>query len=84
MDKKIENIKFEYVKGVKQDDAREHNATRNINIWFEPFIKEINEQKAIITVSFDKDLDSLLFENISNDLREKLNDEFNRYRLQKY
>jgi hypothetical protein len=84
MDKKIKRIKFEYLENVRKDENREVATTNNINMWFRPFVDEINKEKGEIVVTFDTDLDALEFKNMSEDLRKRANEEFGRYRVEKF
>jgi hypothetical protein len=77
---RIENIVFKYAEGLRKNIDNESNAAFNINRWFSPLIKEINEQKGIVEYTFGEDLNHIQFKNMDDDLKKRVKKEFDRYR----
>lgn len=80
---RLRRFAFIYSKGVRKDINKEVMFRNNANMWFSPFIKEMNMQKVKIVVTFVSDLvNKFSFENITLDLKKKVIDYYNQFRTE--
>ena len=84
--KKIERLRrfsFLYAKGVRKDINKESMFRVNANMWFSPFIKEMDTQRVKIAVTFLSELENKFsFENITYDLKRKAIAYYNSFRTE--
>jgi len=67
------NFRFEYANTVLPDKEREQFLKDRSNLWFEPYISEINVQAGIIYFFLrEEPEDYMWFENMETDLTDKL------------
>jgi hypothetical protein len=68
----IKNVKITYADNVVPDKDRERIMTRQVNVWLEPLIKEINEQNAKVEIFLNESgINHLSFFEINNELHAK-------------
>jgi hypothetical protein len=69
----IKNIRFEYADNVLPDKEREQHLANQTNLWFEPFIDELNNQSGTIDFFLKEGFENRVsFNGIDKNLEDKL------------
>lgn len=79
----IKNITFAYADNVNPDKERERYLSRQAELWFEPLIKELNEQSGTIDFFLKEGFENRVsFNNIGKGLVDKLNERIKLFQVQ--